>query len=133
MSDIVERLKRGESCLKGSGQTCISMNAVNGCLCAIAADEITRLAAEVERLRSLTVVQESLIRKSEAANEKLRAALYDCLETTAKHHAEDQARAQIGGSDMALRKAKAILTRSSLLFGKIRTIVNAALKEASND
>lgn len=40
-----------------------------------ALDEITRLTAEVERLRSLTVVQESLIRKSEAANEKLRAAL----------------------------------------------------------
>lgn len=65
-------------------------------------------------------------------NNKLRAALYDCLETTAKHHAEDQARLQIGGSDMTRRKAKAILTRSSLLFGKIRTIVNAAL-ERSHD
>ena len=43
-----------------------------------ALDEIIRLTAEVERLRSLTVVQESLIRKSEAANEKLRAALRVC-------------------------------------------------------
>ena len=38
-------------------------------------ESVARLTAEVERLRSLTVVQESLIRKSEAANEKLRAAL----------------------------------------------------------
>lgn len=71
---------------------------------------------------------DTITRRLTAENKKLRAALYDCLETTAKHHAEDQARAQIGGSDMALRKAKAILTRSSLLFGKIRTIVNAALE-----
>lgn len=33
------------------------------------------ILAEIMRLRSLTVVQESLIRKSEAENEKLRAAL----------------------------------------------------------
>jgi hypothetical protein len=40
-----------------------------------AADTITRLTAEVERLRSVTVAQETLIRKSEAENERLRAAL----------------------------------------------------------
>ena len=40
------------------------------------ADTIIRLTAEVERLRSLTVVQESLIRKAEAESEKLRAALH---------------------------------------------------------
>ena len=39
--------------------------------------DITRLTAEVERLLSVTVVQETLIRKSEAANEKLRAGLWD--------------------------------------------------------
>jgi hypothetical protein len=49
MSDIVERLNRGEGCLEEGGKTCISMDAENGCLCAIAADEITRLTAEVER------------------------------------------------------------------------------------
>jgi phosphoribosyl-dephospho-CoA transferase len=56
-----------------------------------ALDEITRLTAEVEqnaidleeyrrdveRLLSVTVVQETLIRKSEAENEKLRAGLWD--------------------------------------------------------
>ncbi len=42
---------------------------------------LARLTAEVERLRSLTVVQESLIRKSEAANEKLRAALERIADT----------------------------------------------------
>jgi YD repeat-containing protein len=35
----------------------------------------TSLTAEVERLRSVTVVQEALIRKAEAENERLRAAL----------------------------------------------------------
>jgi hypothetical protein len=67
MSDIVERLKRGESCLKGDRQTCISMDAVNGCLCAIAADEITRLTAEMKRLR--------------AALEGIRARRYQNRET----------------------------------------------------
>ena len=52
MSDIVERLKRGESCLEGGGKTCINMDAVNGCLCAIAADEITRLTVDNKRLRA---------------------------------------------------------------------------------
>jgi hypothetical protein len=52
MSDIVERLNRGEGCLEEGGKTCISMDAVNGCLCAIAADEITRLTAEMKRLRA---------------------------------------------------------------------------------
>lgn len=37
--------------------------------------EIKRLTAEVERLRSVTVAQETLIRKSEADNEKLAKAL----------------------------------------------------------
>jgi hypothetical protein len=52
MSDIVERLNRGEGCLEEGGKTCISMDAVSGCLCAIAADEITRLTAEMKRLRA---------------------------------------------------------------------------------
>ena len=43
-------------------------------------EAITSLAAENEKLRSLTVVQESLIRKSETANEKLRAALVRWLD-----------------------------------------------------
>lgn len=37
--------------------------------------EVARLTAEVERLRSVTVVQETLIRKAETENEKLRVAL----------------------------------------------------------
>jgi hypothetical protein len=52
MTDIVEKLHRGEGCLEEGGKTCISMDAESGCLCAIAADEITRLRAEVERLKS---------------------------------------------------------------------------------
>jgi hypothetical protein len=41
-------------------------------------EAITSLTAENEKLLSVTVVQETLIRKSEAANEKLRAALREC-------------------------------------------------------
>lgn len=43
-----------------------------------ALDEITRLTAEVERLLSVTVVQETLIREAEAESEKLRSALREC-------------------------------------------------------
>ena len=51
MSDIVKRLNKGEGCLEEGGKTCISMDAESGCICAIAADEITALRAEVERLK----------------------------------------------------------------------------------
>ena len=47
-----------------------------------AADTITRLQAEVERLRSMTVVQESLIRSKEVEVERLRAALKEISEMT---------------------------------------------------
>lgn len=52
MSDIVERLRNGEPCLDPSGVRCRIMDARYGCLCAIAADEIVRITAEVERLRA---------------------------------------------------------------------------------
>jgi hypothetical protein len=48
MTDIVERLNRGEGCLEEGGKTCISMDAESGCLCAIAAAEITRLRERLE-------------------------------------------------------------------------------------
>lgn len=51
MSDIVERLRNGEPCRATSGVRCRFMDARYGCLCAIAADEITRLTAENEKLR----------------------------------------------------------------------------------
>lgn len=53
MSDIVERLNRGEGCLEEGGKTCISMDAESGCICVIAADTILALRAEVERLRRM--------------------------------------------------------------------------------
>ena len=52
MSDIVERLRNGEPCRATSGVRCRFMDARYGCLCAIAADEITRLTAENEKLRA---------------------------------------------------------------------------------
>jgi hypothetical protein len=42
-------------------------------------ETITRLTSENEKLRSMTVVQETLIRKVEAGNEKLRAAVERAL------------------------------------------------------
>lgn len=41
------------------------------------ADIIDSLTAEVEKLRSVTDLQETFIRKAEAENERLRAALWD--------------------------------------------------------
>ena len=61
MSDIVERLR---ACAEHKAMW--STGLANQ-----AADTITRLTSEVERLRSVTVVQETLIRKAEAENEKL--------------------------------------------------------------
>ena len=41
------------------------------------ATDLEEYRRDVERLRSVTVLQETLIRKSEAENEKLRAGLWD--------------------------------------------------------
>lgn len=71
MTDIVERLNRGEGCLEEGGKTCISMDAESGCLCAIAADEITRLTAEVEQ----NAIDLEEYRRDV---ERLRAALREC-------------------------------------------------------
>jgi len=61
--------------------------------------------------------------------EKLRAGLFDCMQEAANHHRENEARAKIGGSDMAQRKAKAIVARSGVLFHNIKAIARAALEE----
>lgn len=60
--------------------------------------------------------------------EKLRAALREVMQETAEHHAENVSRAELGGSDMAQRKAKAIASRSGGLLYKIRFIARAALE-----
>ena len=52
MSDIVKRLRCGEDCALDGGLTCIDMSAENDCICAIAADTITRRTEEVERMRA---------------------------------------------------------------------------------
>lgn len=64
-----------------------------------------------------------------AENERLRAGLFDCMQEAANHHRENEARAKIGGSDMAQRKAKAIVARSGVLFHNIKAIARAALEE----
>lgn len=58
------------------------------------ADTITRLEAEVERLRSMTVVQETLIRNTEVENERLRVAITAWLDAindlcAFEHHQPD--------------------------------------------
>jgi two-component sensor histidine kinase len=76
-----------------------------------ASDTITRLTAEVEqnaidleeyrrdveRLRSVTVVQETLIREAEAENEKLRAALEEIIQDSFSVYAIQVARASLSG------------------------------------
>ncbi len=49
--DIVKRLRQGYPCKEAAADGCCKvMDARSGCLCAEAADTITRLTAEVERL-----------------------------------------------------------------------------------
>lgn len=60
---------------------------------------------------------------------QLEAALRDVLQEAADHHAESVSRVTVGGSDMAQRKAKAIVSRSGVLLYKIRFIARAALEE----
>lgn len=68
MIDIVGRLNRGEGCLEEGGKTCISMDAESGCLCAIAADTITRLTKEVEKMTHLyEVTRTDALRNGEDA------------------------------------------------------------------
>lgn len=68
--------------------------------------------------------------RMEAADEieRLRAALRDMEQEVATHHAENVSRAELGGSDMAKRKAKAIVSRSGVLFYKIKYIAHAVLE-----
>lgn len=67
----------------------------------------------------------------EAADEieRLRAALRGVMQETERHHAENITRAELGGSDMAQRKAKAIVSRSGVLLHSIKGIARAALEE----
>jgi hypothetical protein len=87
MSDIVERLKRGESCLEGGRQTCVSMNAVNGCLCAIAADEIVRLTAEMKRLTEQKI---AFIGEIDRLRETQRTVLVEQGESVARLTSENE-------------------------------------------
>lgn len=48
MSDLVERLRRGEPCREGCGGPCRTMDAASGCICAEASDRIERLEAALE-------------------------------------------------------------------------------------
>ncbi len=57
----------------------------------------------------------------------LCTALEDVVQEATEHHAENVSRAELGGSDMAQRKAKAIVSRSGVLLYKIRFIARAAL------
>lgn len=90
-------------------------------------DEITRLRAENERLREWNREIALNGRELVAENERLRAALEDVVQEATEHHAENVSRAELGGSDMAQRKAKAIVSRSGVLLYKIRFIARAAL------
>lgn len=51
MSDIVERLRRGEPCREGCGAPCKVMDAASGCACAEAADHIEKLEAALRGIK----------------------------------------------------------------------------------
>ncbi len=86
MSDIVERLRSGEPCCEASGNNCCKIKeARSGCLCAEAADTITALMEEVERLQAYIANDADwkfsakrrlqLFREQRQANARLREAL----------------------------------------------------------
>jgi hypothetical protein len=79
-TDIEERMRNGEPCKEASGDNhCKVMDARSGCLCAIAADTITALRAEIERLNTLVQTMRYAEDENHLAvlreNERLTAAL----------------------------------------------------------
>lgn len=113
MSDIVERLRKWSVFGYGYEASCDMKEA------ATAIDEQRANMANAARLLS----------KQTARLEKLEAALRDVVQEASEHHAENISRAELGGSDMTQRKAKAIVARSGVLIYKIRLIARAALEE----
>lgn len=86
----------------------------------------------VERLGGPFMAEAAALRAMDDATEeieRLRAGLHDCMQEAANHHRENEARAKLGGSDMAQRKAKAIVARSGVLLHNIKAIARAALGE----
>ena len=75
MTDIVERLRRGEGCAEEGGKTCIDMSAEGGCICAIAADEIERLRADLAFADAQCAKVESLLLGTHKQMERLTAAI----------------------------------------------------------
>ena len=59
---------------------------------------------------------------------RLCATLEKIVQTAEKHHKENEERAKWAGSDIAQRKAKAILSRSGVLLYSIKDIARAALE-----
>lgn len=90
MGDIVERLRNGYPCLEGgSDHTCRVRNAASGCLCATAADTITRLRAEVDRkdkalLAALNDLSERLTESGEIVDSVTIAVIRAALTTQEK-------------------------------------------------
>lgn len=71
----------------------------------------------------------ALLEETAARIEQLEAALRGVMQEAERHHAENITRAELGGSDMAQRKAKAIVSRSGVLLHNIKGIARAALEE----
>ena len=88
MSDIVGKLREGFPCLEGgSDHTCRVKDVASGCLCATAADLITALRAENERLKDANAQLQEIVNgdtaeeeRLRAENEKLRAALHEAAD-----------------------------------------------------
>lgn len=85
--------------------------------------------SERQRFREARATLSPVLQDAADEIERLRAALRDCMQEAASHHRENESRAKIGGSDMARRKAKAIVARSGVILHNIRAIARAALEE----
>lgn len=105
MSDIVERLNRGEGCLEEGGKTCISMDAESGCICVIAADTILALRTEVEKLREALEQIAGYRMKGRSDADIARAALTPAPDATARRGEQRTTCDDCGNSNLAHDRA----------------------------
>lgn len=75
MSDLVERLRRGEPCREGCGAPCRTMDAASGCICAEAADRIEQLEATLDTVRA-----SGLLIGSTTLHDRVRSAVYNAID-----------------------------------------------------
>ena len=107
MTDIVKRLRKGDPCgdCKRDRCACVIMEE--------AADEITRLTAEVEKLRALAAKADEAIARQQQDLEEATDRAADC----------DTLRAEVEKLRAALRGVVRVADRDTAEFNEARTAI----------